>query len=144
MKHYALIPLAFVAFVAAAQTDDTLPSVLAGRWTVVAAGGRTFIDRVSLQLEGERKPGPVKGLMNWHGVSCGAADEPFEGTWDGQVLRFNSVLRPNVNTQRNGGQCGDGKIVGELQRKPGERSFSGETRLASLGASASVSMSPSP
>jgi hypothetical protein len=142
MKH-ALLLLAFVAAPAIGQTDDTLPGALSGRWTVIAAGGRTFIDKVSLKIEGEGKPGPVKGYITWRGVTCGASAEPFEGTWDGQVLRFNSMLRPDVNVQRNGGQCGDGKVVGELQRKAGQQSFSGETRMASTGGTATVSVSPS-
>ena len=141
-KHVCLL-LVFVATPLFGQNADPLPTTLSGRWTVIAAGGRTYIDSVSLKLEGDGKPGPVKGLMTWRGVTCGAADEPLEGTWDGQVLRFTSTLRPEVNAQRNGGQCGDGKLVGELQRKPGERSFSGETRMASTGGSASVSVSPS-
>ena len=78
----------------------------------------------------------------WRGVGCGAQDEPFKGTWDGSELRIETIHRPNVNTQRMGGQCGTGRVTYALKRKPGEKTFEGEARLEGTSAVATMSVGP--
>jgi hypothetical protein len=136
----SLLPLVFLlgGCPLLARAADDLPTQLSGRWTALVPGGRTVVDSFTMKFSGDRKPGPVTATLNWRGLFCGAEDETVSGTWDGRVIRFESVLRSNVNVQRNGGQCGDGKLVGELQKNPTEDGFTGEARLATTGASVTL------
>ena len=130
-----------IAGVAVAQESDVLPSKLSGRWTAVGAT-QTFINPMSLEFDGDGKPGPVKGRATFRGVACGAQDEPPTGTWDGKELRVETLHRPNVNVVRLNGQCGDGKTTYVLTRKPGQRTFEGEGRSTYSSAVATMTLAP--
>ena len=113
---------------ATAQTAPPLPNALSGRWTFFGPTA-VLTDTVSLVFDGNGAPGPVAGKITIRGVTCGAKDEPFTGTWDGSVLRFEALMRADVNTTRMGGDCSaPAKIV--LTRKPGQTAFEGETTRA--------------
>ena len=129
------------AGVVLAQSSDPLPSKLTGRWTAIAPRG-TYIDSVSLTVDGHSQPGAVTGRVMWRGVICGAQDEPFTGTWDGTELRVNTTHCPDVNVQRMGGQCGTGRVTCVLRRKPGEKTFEGEGRMEGSATVATISVSP--
>lgn len=122
-----------------AQADDRLPGTLSGRWMMLAPGGRTFIDAIKIVVDGNGGPGTVTGRLTVRGVSCGAIDEPLAGTWDGAVLRFESLHRAGVNAQRVDGQCGDGKATYELRRRQGAAGFEGEGKMGNFSWSVSVS-----
>ena len=111
-----------------AQTAAPLPSKMSGRWTAVVPGGQTFTDTMSVVLDVPATTGPLTGRLTVRGVTCGALDEPLTGTWDGTELRFESRVRPNVNSQRMNGECGTGKTTFVLSRKPGQAVFEGESR----------------
>jgi hypothetical protein len=76
------------------------------------------------------------------GVSCGAQDEPFQGTWDGAELRIETMHWPDINTQRMGGQCGRRRATYVLKRRPGGKVFEGEARLDGTSAVATMSVTP--
>lgn len=143
MWRTALIGIVLVVFADAplAQANDSLPHKLSGRWTFTGPS-QTFINPVTLEFDGDGKPGPITGRMTWRGVTCGAQDEPLTGTWDGTELHFTSLLRANVNAQRMNGQCGDGKTTYVLRRKPGEASFEGDARASFTSAVPTISVSP--
>lgn len=143
MRRTALIGIVLVVFAdaALAQANDSLPHKLSGRWTFTGPS-QTFINPVTLEFDGDGKPGPITGRMTWRGVTCGAQDEPLTGTWDGTELHFTSLLRANVNAQRMNGQCGDGKTTYVLRRKPGEASFEGDARASFTSAVPTISVSP--
>ena len=121
----------FVAWLAtsvfAAETAP-LPKAMSGRYTAVVPGQQTYTDSLSVVLDAPSGTGPVTGRLTVRGVTCGAVDEPLSGTWDGTELRFESLVKPNVNAQRLNGQCGSGKVTFVLSRKPGQTSFEGESR----------------
>jgi hypothetical protein len=126
---------------ALAQSTDLLPSKLSGRWTATTIRG-VFIDTLSLTFEGNGQSGSVTGRITMRGRSCGAQDEPFQGSWDGAALRIDTVHRPNVNTQIMNGTCGSGRVTYMLQRKPGEKAFDGELLLDGAQIGVTVSVSP--
>ena len=134
-----ILPHVFVGVVLAQPADDRLPRRLVGKWTSLSPNGRTFIDTVDIALDGDGSQGPVKGRVSWRGVNCGASNEPVEGAWDGSTLRLQGMLRPDVNVQRNGGQCGDGKVLFEIRRKGGT-AFEGSTSMASTGGAATMKL----
>lgn len=137
----AILATLVAAFAVSAQAPATaLPGALSGRWTFVPPGGRALVDFWSIRFDGSRDPGPVKGTFTWRGRSCGAIDQPVDGTWNGTELRFEARLAPNVNTQIQNGQCADGPVQLVLQRKPGDRAFEGEARAPN--ATVSVTASP--
>jgi hypothetical protein len=134
------IVLGVLVEAAFAQAGDLLPAKLSGRWTFV--GPRTYINAVSIEFDGDGRPGPIAGRLTWRGVSCGAQDEPLTGTWDGIELRFTAMLRANVNVQSMNGQCGEGQATFVLTRKRGERNFEGDARAAYTQAVPTISVSP--
>jgi hypothetical protein len=133
--------LATVAGLAAAQATDPLPKRLSGHWTF-ASPSKTFVNSAAFDFEGDGRTGPITGKLNWHGVTCGAQDEPIAGTWDGHALRVTGILRANVNSDRMNGQCGDGKVTFTLVRKAGERDFEGEARADYTDAVPKILVSP--
>lgn len=135
------IVLVVFADAALAQSGERLPGKLSGRWTFTGPS-QTFINPVTLEFDGDGKPGPITGRLTWRGVTCGAQDEPLTGTWDGSELHFTSTLRANVNAQRMNGQCGDGKTTYVLRRKPAEASFEGDARATFTPAVPTISVSP--
>ena len=78
-----------------------------------------------------------------HGVTCGAQDEPFVGTWNGAELRFESTLRPNVNVTRRNGDCASGRTTYTLTRKADQSAFEGEGLRDGMSVPAQVRLSPS-
>jgi len=136
----ALYGIPFVALVATAvaQSGDSLPGKLSGRWTFI--GPKTYVNPVSLEFDGDGKPGPITGRLTWRGVTCGAENEPLKGTWDGTSLSFAATLRANVNAQSMNGQCGDATFV--LTRKPGESNFTGEAHATYTQAVPTIAVSP--
>lgn len=126
---------AAIALVAAVHAQgEPLPPSLGGQWTVLAAGGRTFVDRWQASIDPPGAPGPVRGRFSWRAPNCGALDEPLEGSWDGRELVFTTTLRPNVNTANKDRDCGDGRLAVKLRRKPGDRSFEGEASFRDVTA----------
>lgn len=124
------VVLALIHNAAVGQGVERLPSALSGRWTSMG-GSQTFIDSLSMAFDGNGEPGPIKGRLTFRGVNCGALDEPLSGTWDGTVLRFQTMHKPGINTQRLGGSCGDGIVTYELKRSPGNKAFEGTGALGS-------------
>jgi hypothetical protein len=104
--------------------------------------GRVYVDSVSVALEPVDPSGRVTGRLTARGVTCGALDEPLVGTWDGSVLRFESKVKPDVNTQRMNGDCASGRITYVLTRKPGQSSFEGEAVRDGMSAPVHVTLSP--
>jgi len=102
----------------------SLPKEMKGRWTFM--GKRTNSDVMSVLIDGDGAPGKVTGHLSLRGSNCGALDEPFQGTWDGAELRFDAVLRANVNTRLSGQQCAADATKFVLTRKQGQTSFEGE------------------
>jgi hypothetical protein len=131
-----------VAVVVAAQTVAPLPKNLSGRWTAVVPGGKTFSDTLSIALDPSAEPGPITGRFTSAGVMCGAKDEPLVGSWDGSVLRFESKVRPNVNTTRMNGDCASGRVTYVLTRKPGQATFDGEANRDGMSTPVQVTLSP--
>jgi hypothetical protein len=125
-----------------AQTAAPLPKAMSGRWTAVIPGGRTFTDTMSVVLDVPAGTGPVTGHLTSRGVTCGATNEPLTGTWDGTELRFESQVRPNVNTQRANGDCGNGRIIFVLTRKAGHTNFEGESRREGMSVPAQITLAP--
>jgi hypothetical protein len=87
-------------------------------------------------------PGPVTGRLTTRGVTCGAIDEPMVGTWDGTELRFESKVRPNVNTTRMNADCASGRVTYVLTRKPGQATFEGEANRDGMSTPVQVTLSP--
>ena len=120
-----------------------IPTAMSGRWTAVVPGGRTFTDTLSIVLDAiPTGPGAVKGRLTLRGVTCGAQDEPLAGTWDGSELRFESLVRPNVNTQLQNGQCASGRVSFVLKRSPDGKSFQGESTRDGLSTPSQISLAP--
>jgi hypothetical protein len=113
-----------------AQTGPQLPERLSGRWTFSGPAG-IFIDYFTVVFEGSRAPGTVPGRLTWRGVNCGSKDEPIQASWDGTELKFEAVLKPEVNTQRLNGKCASEPTRWVLKRKP-DQSFEGEGRTGSV------------
>jgi hypothetical protein len=136
----ALPGILLVALVeaAAAQAGDRLPGKLSGHWTYI--GSRTYINPVTIVFDGDGAPGPVTGRLTWRGVTCGAQDEPLNGTWNGTELRFTAALRANVNVESMNAQCGDARFT--LTRKPGEQGFDGDARASYTPAVPTISLAP--
>jgi hypothetical protein len=125
-----------------AQVAAPLPKAMSGRWTSVVPGGRTFSDTLSVVLDVPAGTGPVTGRLTLRGVTCGAMDEPLKGTWDGSELRFESLVRPNVNATRSNGECASGRVTFTLVRKPGQTAFDGETHRDGLSFPGQVTLAP--
>lgn len=124
-----------------AQSAEPLPAKLSGRWTFMGPAG-VFNDVVSLAFDAGAPPGRVAGRATWRGLTCGAQDEPFTGTWDGTELRIDTTHRPNVNAQRMNGSCAQGHAIYVLKRVPGTDRFEGNARVEGLPAVASVTLAP--
>jgi hypothetical protein len=124
--------------IAIAQSSPALPNALSGRWTYLGTN-TVLTDTISIVFEGNGVPGPISGKITAGGVTCGTKDEPFSGTWDGTVLRFEVTVRANVNTTRRDGDCSAlAKYV--LTRKPGQSAFEGEVSRA--GVTSRVQLAP--
>ena len=141
-RKLVLLVLAGSAGLVLAQAAAPLPKAMSGRWTAVVPGGRTFTDSLSVVLEVPGGTGPLAGRLTLRGVVCGALDEPLSGTWDGNELRMESHVRPNVNTQRPNGECGTGRITLKLSRKPGQTTFEGEAVRHAAPAPTQVTLAP--
>jgi len=128
-----LIALGLCAPIASAlaQTAEPLPGTLSGRWTWMSPSG-AIIDSFSLVLEGDRGAATIPGRLTWRGVNCGAKDEPVQVAWNGSELRFESFMKPNVNTQRMNGQCPSTPAQFVLKRRAGSASFEGEARAGNV------------
>lgn len=137
----ALVLTTFATTIAT-ETNAPLPKSMNGRWTAVVPGGRTFTDTMSVVLDAPNGTGAVAGRLTSRGVVCGALDEPLTGTWDGTELRFESLVRPNVNVTRPNGDCGNGRIVFVLIRKPGQGAFEGESRREGSPNPVQITLSP--
>ena len=133
--------LALVACGVFAQPETGLPKTMSGSWTGVYPRG-SFSDTMSVVLGAPDGSGALKGLLTYQGLSCGAKDEPLTGTWNGTELRFESQLRPNVNSKRLNGQCGTGLTKFVLTRKPGQGSFVGESRTEGTQIPDQIQLSP--
>ena len=125
-----------------AQLPAPLPAKLSGNWSSVVPGGRAYTDTMSIVLDPPDQAGRVTGRFTSRGVACGALDEPLTGSWNGSELRFESQVRPSVNTQRLGGDCGDGRIRFVLVRKPGQSGFEGQSVREGAPAPAQITLSP--
>ena len=138
-----LLPLLIFTGMVFAQTAAPLPKAMSGRWTAVIPGGRTFTDTMSIVFDDAPiASGPVTGRLTSRGVTCGAANEPLTGTWDGTELRFESQVRSNVNPQRANGDCGSGRIIFVLTRKAGQATFEGESRRDGMSVPAQITLAP--
>jgi len=137
-----LVVIAGSAAGALAQTTTALPKAMSGRWTSVVPGGRTFTDTWSVILDVPGGAGAVTGRLTLRGVTCGALDEPLTGTWDGNELRMESQVRPNVNAQRTNGECGTGRVTFTLARKPGQSTFEGESQRDAAPVPSQVTLAP--
>jgi hypothetical protein len=135
------LALASAAATVVAQTAASLPTAMSGRWSGTYPRG-TFSDEMSVVLESPDAAGAVTGRLTYQGLNCGAVDEPLTGTWNGTELRFESQLRPNVNTKRMNGQCGTGRTTFVLTRKPGQTGFEGESRTEGTQVPDQITLSP--
>lgn len=124
-----------------AQAGDPLPPKLSGHMTA-RGSAQTFILNVSMEFDGERKPGPIKGRVTHQGVNCGAQDEPLTGTWDGSELHVSAALHANVHTLRMNGQCDGAIVTYSLKRKPGASEFEGDVRANTTSTVAPIVLSP--
>jgi hypothetical protein len=139
---FALLVVAGSAGIASAQTSAPLPKTMSGRWTSVVPGVRTFTDSLSVVLDVPQGTGPLTGRLTLRGITCGALDEPLSGTWDGNELRMESQVRPNVNAQRANGECGTGRLSFKLTRKPGQSTFEGEALRDAAPVPSTVTLAP--
>ncbi|MEP7208350.1 MAG: hypothetical protein ABI920_15540 [Casimicrobiaceae bacterium] len=114
-----MLALLATAVAVAGEAGEPLAPELAGRWTVLAPNGTTYIDVFALRFEGPLAPGTVRGRLTHRGITCGAKDEPFEGAWDGRVLRFEVDLKANANT-RTTSPCAAPHTIYVLERKSPE------------------------
>lgn len=138
----AVVLLTIPAMKPVAAQPAPLPPKLSGTWSSFTPGGRPHSNTMSLTLDPPDANGHVKGLYTSRGVVCGALDEPLSGTWNGTELRFESQVRPNVNTQNRNGDCGSGRITFVLTRKPGQQGFEGESQREGASVPVQVSLSP--
>jgi hypothetical protein len=122
--------LATITSLAHSQSESSLPATLAGRWSWTGPGGNVT-ESFALTFEGPRTPGSVQGRFTWRGVTCGAKDEPIQAQWDGTILKFEAVLKSDINTQRSNGRCGPEPGRWELKRKS-DGSFEGEGRVGNF------------
>ena len=127
---------------AVGQAPEPLPTAMSGHWVVVLPNGRLYTDTMSVVLEAPAGTGPITGRLTVRGVTCGALDEPLTGTWDGTQLRFESQVRPNVNTQQKDAQCASGKVMYVLRRKPGAQAFDGEFTRDGMSVPGQVTLTP--
>jgi hypothetical protein len=127
---------------ALAQAEAPLPLKMSGHWTALAPGGRTFVDSLSIVLDAPAQSGAITGRLTLRGVTCGASDEPLQGTWDGTELRFESRVRPNVNAARPNGDCGNGTVSFVLARKAGTTAFTGESRRDGSPVPSQITLAP--
>ena len=137
---FALALIAIADGVLAQATPP--PKAMSGSWTAVVPGRQTFTDSMSVVLEAPAGTGAVTGRLTVRGLACSAVDEPLTGTWDGTELRFESVVRPNVNAQRMNGECGNGRVSFVLKRKPGRDGFEGESQRDGSPVTTQISLSP--
>jgi len=129
--------------VAAVHVTPVRGLPLTGSWQVINTNiGRTFTDTISISLDAPTVPGPISGRLTTRGVACGALDEPLTGNWDGTELRFESTLRPNVNTQRQNLDCGTGRVTYILKRKAGTERYEGEFVRDGMDVRGQVSLAP--
>jgi hypothetical protein len=91
-----------------------------------------LIDSFSIVFEKKEAAGPIPGKLTWRGYNCGAKDEPIEANWDGSELRFEAVLKADINTQRMNGNCPTEPTRWVLRRKDGDRHFEGEGRVGAI------------
>ena len=136
-----LVGLMAMSNVVFAQAGTLLPKSMSGRWTAVTPGG-VFTDSISVVLDAPDGTGAVTGRLTNRGVVCGSQDEPLTGTWDGTELRFESLVRPNVNVTRPNGACGSGRVNFVLVRKPGQSKFEGESRRDGAPTPAQITLAP--
>ena len=71
-----------------------------------------------------------------------AQTDTFGNGWDGAELRFESLVRPNVNTQLQNGQCASGRVSFALKRSPDGKSFVGESTRDGLSTPSQISLAP--
>ena len=125
-----------------AQGGAPLPKSMSGRWVAVVPGSQTYTDSIAAVLDAPDGTGTVTGRLTVRGVACGSIDEPLTGTWDGNELRFESQVRPNVNAARMNGQCGTGHATFTLTRKTGPSGFQGEFIRDGMQAPRQVTLAP--
>jgi hypothetical protein len=113
---------ALMTVAAAAHAVDPLPEAMSGSLMFHGAGGYSF--SLSLRVEKVQPDGAVEGKLTRSGQRCGAKDEPFNGTYDGTTLKFESLPRANVNTRVSGGTC-NGTDAYVLKRSADGRAFEG-------------------
>lgn len=130
MRALALVVLMLPAAAGLAQSSPPLPSRLSGSWTLTTPRG-TVIDVFEIEFDGDRAAPAISGRLTWRGFNCGASREPVGATWNGSELRFQAVMRPNVNTQRMNGTCTDEPVQFVLRRKGPGDSFEGDARVGS-------------
>jgi hypothetical protein len=123
------------------QAADALAAKLSGHMTAAGAT-QTFILNVTMEFDGDRKPGAITGRVTHRGVNCGAENEPLAGTWDGSELHVAAALHANVNTLRTGGQCDGVKVTYTLKRAPAGSGFEGEVRANSTSTVVPIVLSP--
>jgi hypothetical protein len=123
-RYRAAIVAMITASSLCAQALAPLPINMNGKWTFL--GKRTSSDVMSVVIDGDGAPGKITGRLTLRANNCGALDEPFQGTWDGTTLRFDALLRSNVNTQRSNMDCPSDATKFVLARKPGQAGFEGE------------------
>jgi len=120
-----------------AQRSDTLPERLTGKWEAQNMDRFTYNGVETIVFEGSRTPGPVQGHVTHQGVVCSAEDEPFKGTWDGKVLKFDTEFKAMTNRPST---C-VGQNTYALERKVGKDAFTGTIRSKG-GNMLNVSVSP--
>jgi hypothetical protein len=141
-RHLTILVLAGFTGMVLAQTVAPLPKRMSGRWATTMPGGTTFSDTLSVALEAPAGTGSVTGLLTMRGISCGAFYEPLVGTWDGNELRLESQVRPNVNAVSINRDCGTGRVTFNLTRKPGQSSFEGESHRDGAPVPSQVALAP--
>lgn len=111
-----------------AQATEMLPKQMSGRWTAETPRGQ-MSDVWSIEIDSQDGGGAISGRVSHVGVSCGAKDEPMQGTFDGSTLIINSQLRAGVNSAQTKGNCQGGRITWTLKARDGMKSFEGEANL---------------
>ena len=110
------------------QAAEMLPKQMSGRWTAETPRG-PMSDVWSVEIDSQDGGGAISGRVSHVGISCGAKDEPMQGTFDGSTLVITSQLRAGVNSAQAKGNCQGGKITWTLKAKEGTQSFEGEANL---------------